>query len=76
MHPRFEVIGRARDPQGHGWARWLRWRDPDGRRHEHAVTDASLHGDAGALAADLAGRGLTVARNGRGHLLDYLNQCG
>jgi putative DNA primase/helicase len=30
----FEVIGRTRDPAGHGWAKWLRWRDPDGRRHE------------------------------------------
>ncbi len=69
----FEVIGRARDPHGYGWARWLRWRDPDGRRHEHAVADAALHGDAGALAADLAGRGLTVSRAGRGHLCDYLN---
>lgn len=70
----FEVIGRARDPHGLGWARWLRWRDPDGRRHEHAVADAALHGDMGALAADLAARGLVVSRAGRGPLLDYLNQ--
>jgi len=70
----FEVIGRARDPYGLGWARWLRWRDPDGRRHEHAVADAALHGDMGALAADLAARGLVVSRAGRGPLLDYLNQ--
>ncbi|GJD51281.1 hypothetical protein OPKNFCMD_4035 [Methylobacterium crusticola] len=70
----FEVIGRARDPQGQGWARWLRWRDPDGRKHEHSVTDAALHGDLGALAADLASRGLAIDRNGRGHLGDYLNR--
>ncbi|WP_018263398.1 DUF927 domain-containing protein [Methylobacterium sp. WSM2598] len=70
----FEVIGRARDPQGHGWARWLRWRDPDGRCHEYAVSDAALHAEPGALAAELAIRGLTVARNGRQHLADYLNR--
>lgn len=70
----FEVIGRARDPLGQGWARWLRWRDPDGRKHEHAVSDAALHGDLGALAADLAGRGLVIARAGRNHLADYLNR--
>lgn len=70
----FEVIGRARDPHGHGWARWLRWRDPDGRRHEHAVPDAALHGDMGALAADLASRGLVISRASRAQLCDYLNR--
>ncbi|MCJ2073390.1 DUF927 domain-containing protein, partial [Methylobacterium sp. J-030] len=70
----FEVIGRARDPHGYGWARWLRWRDPDGRRHEHAVPDAALHGDLGALAADLASRGLVVSRGGRAQLCEYLNR--
>ena len=70
----FEVIGRARDPHGFGWARWLRWRDPDGRRHEHAVADAALHGDMGVLAADLASRGLVVSRASRGMLFDYLNR--
>ncbi|MGU3326109.1 DUF927 domain-containing protein [Methylobacterium mesophilicum] len=70
----FEVIGRARDPNGFGWARWLRWLDPDGRRHEHAVSDAALHGDMGALAADLASRGLVISRAGRGPLCDYLNR--
>ncbi len=70
----FEVIGRARDPQGYGWARWLRWRDPDQRVHEYAVADAALHGDLGALAADLASRGLIVSRRGRTYLGDYLNR--
>jgi uncharacterized protein (DUF927 family)/5S rRNA maturation endonuclease (ribonuclease M5) len=70
----FEVLGRARDPGGHGWAKWLRWSDPDGRRHEHAVSDAAIHGDLGVLASDLAGRGLTIARAGRPHLADYLNR--
>ena len=70
----FEVIGRARDPLGLGWARWLRWRDPDRRVHEYAVADAALHGDLGALAADLASRGLVVSRRGRTYLGDYLNR--
>jgi putative DNA primase/helicase len=30
----FEILGRARDPQGHGWGRFLRWSDPDGRQHK------------------------------------------
>lgn len=70
----FEVIGRARDPQGCGWSKWLRWRDPDGRRHEHAVPDAALHGDLGALASDLAGRGLLISRSGRTLFADYLGE--
>lgn len=68
----FEIIGRARDPSGYGWSKWLRWRDPDGRQHEHAVSDAALHGDLGPLAADLASRGLVIARGARNHFADYL----
>ncbi|GJE12080.1 DUF927 domain-containing protein [Methylobacterium longum] len=68
----FEIIGRGRDPSGCGWSKWLRWRDPDGRQHEHAVSDAALHGDVRALAADLASRGLVIARGARNHLADYL----
>jgi hypothetical protein len=28
----FEIIGRARDPQGDDWARWVRFKDADCRR--------------------------------------------
>src|SRR6516225_4412045 len=31
----FEIHGRARDPNSESWARLLRWRDDDGRLHEH-----------------------------------------
>ncbi|TNC12675.1 DUF927 domain-containing protein [Methylobacterium terricola] len=70
----FEVIGLARDPHGIGWSKWLRWNDRDGRRHVYMVADAALHGDVGAVAAELANRGLTVSRNARAHLCNYLNQ--
>ena len=59
----FEVIGRARDSSGQGWAKWLRWEDADGRKHEYPVPDAALHGDLGTLAAELASRGLTISRS-------------
>jgi putative DNA primase/helicase len=68
----FEIIGRARDVSGHGWAKWLRWHDPDGRKHEYAVPDGALHGDPGALASELASRGLAVARGARNLLAEYL----
>ncbi len=70
----FEVLGRVRDPSGHGWAKQIRWFDPDGRPHQHAIPDAALHGELGALAADLASRGLTIARDRHRPLAEYLNQ--
>ena len=70
----FEVVGRARDPSGEGWARWLRWRDDDGRSHTHAVADAALHGDLKALCSDLAHKGLIIAIGRQAQLAKYLNQ--
>jgi uncharacterized protein (DUF927 family) len=70
----FEVLGRVRDPSGHGWARQIRWFDPDGRPHQHVIPDAALHGELGALAADLASRGLTIARDRHRPLAEYLNR--
>ena len=29
----FEILGASRDPSGHGWGRWIRWRDADRRVH-------------------------------------------
>jgi putative DNA primase/helicase len=71
----FEVLGRARDPSGQGWARWLRWRDADGRVHDYPVADATLHGDGAALAGALAERGLRVTTrpSDRAKLVEYLN---
>src|SRR6266404_3257620 len=72
----FEVLGRIRDPNGEGWARWLRWRDEDGRVHTQPISDADLHGDPRALCAMLAGLGLKVATGpNRGKLLRYLNEA-
>jgi Domain of unknown function (DUF927) len=59
-----------------GWARWLRWRDEDGRVHTQPISDADLHGDPRALCAMLAGLGLKVATGpNRGKLLRYLNEA-
>ena len=71
----FEILGRVRDHQGDQWARLLRWRDEDGREHVETVDDADLHGDASALAAELARGGLKIAtgRGSREKLVAYLN---
>ena len=71
----FEIIGRARDPNGREWARWLRWTDDDKREHLHPVKDADLHGDPRSLCAALATRGLRISTFYRAHLLDYLNRA-
>src|SRR5262245_2428081 len=72
----FEIIGRVRDPQSHGWARLLRWNDDDGVVHQHPVADADLHGDGSALCAALAGRGLKIATGSlRQHFVTYLNRA-
>jgi putative DNA primase/helicase len=71
----FEIIGRARDPNGREWARWLRWTDDDKREHLHPVKDADLHGDPRSLCAALATRGLRISTSYRAHLLDYLNRA-
>jgi putative DNA primase/helicase len=72
----FEVLGRIRDPKGEGWARWLRWRDEDGRVHTQPISDADLHGDPRTLCAMLAGLGLKVGTGpNRANLLRYLNEA-
>jgi hypothetical protein len=69
----FEILGRARDPNGDEWSRWIRFSDGDGRQHQVAVKDADLHGDPGALAAMLARHGLTISARHRRQLIDYFN---
>src|SRR5262245_8192326 len=70
----FEIIGRVRDPQSHGWARLLRWKDDDGVVHQHPVADEDLHGDGAALCASLANGGLKIATGSiRQHFVSYLN---
>jgi len=72
----FEIIGRVRDPQSHGWARQLQWKDDDGVVHQHSVADQDLHGDGAALRASLASGGLKIATGSiRQHFVSYLNQA-
>src|SRR5262245_63359725 len=70
----FEIIGRVRDPQSHGWARLLRWKDDDGVVHQHPVGDEDLHGDGAALCAGLENGGLKIATgSNRQAFVSYLN---
>jgi Domain of unknown function (DUF927) len=72
----FEILGRVRDPKSEGWARLLRWRDDDGRFHEHPVSDEDLHTDPSLLCARLAGLGLRITTGpARSHLIRYLNSA-
>jgi len=69
----FEILGRARDPNGDEWARWIRFKDADHRLHQVPIRDADLHGDPRALASTLARQGLMIITKHRGHLVNYLN---
>jgi putative DNA primase/helicase len=69
----FEVLGRARDPDGQDWARYIRFKDADGRNHQVAVRDADLHSDPKTLAATLARHGLWIAPQHRSLLVAYFN---
>jgi putative DNA primase/helicase len=72
----FEIIGRVRDPQSHGWARLLQWKDDDGVVHLHPVADQDLHGDGAALCASLANGGLKIATGStRQYFVSYLNSA-
>ena len=63
----FEILGRARDPNGDEWARWIRFKDADHRLHQVPIRDADLHGDPRALASTLARQGLMIITKHRGH---------
>ena len=72
----FEILGRARDPKGEGWARLIRWQDDDGRVHTDTISDEDLHGDVSALCTRLADCGLHIATGQtRPHLIRYLNDA-
>ncbi len=68
----FEIIGACRDPHGHCWGKWLRWRDDDQRAHTRHVTDAALQGDPAALCAMLANEGLRINRGQQRAFVTYL----
>jgi putative DNA primase/helicase len=72
----FAILGRVRDPNSEGWARFLRWQDDDGRVHEHPVSDADLHSDPSLLCAKLASLGLKIITGpARAHFARYLNNA-
>src|SRR5262249_30338793 len=69
----FEIVGRVRDPQSHGWARLLQWRDDDGIVHQHPVADHDFHGDGAALCG-IATVSLKIATGRiRQHFVSYFN---
>jgi putative DNA primase/helicase len=70
---KFFIIGLARDPSSNEWARWLEFHDRDGVLHRVVVRDADLHGDPGALAANLARQGLRIVTRYRRDFVEYLN---
>jgi hypothetical protein len=57
----FEVLGEARNPQGEGWAKWIRWKDADGRTHEAPVETRLLYTTNGELEGRLADWGLAIS---------------
>ncbi len=69
----FEVLGASRDPNGRGWGKWLRWRDPDRRLHVQHVAEAALQGDPSTLCASLASDGLRISRAQQRHFVAYLS---
>jgi putative DNA primase/helicase len=69
----FEILGACRDPHGHAWGKWLRWRDDDRREHVRHVGDAALQGDPAALCATLADDGLRINRGQQRAFVTYLN---
>jgi uncharacterized protein (DUF927 family) len=69
----FEIIGASRDPNGHGWGKWIRYSDADGRLHTRHVPDSVLHGDPAALCAMLADAGLRINRTHQRLFANYLS---
>jgi len=70
----FEVLGECRDPRGNAWGKVLRWRDADGRQHEHHVADSETHGEPAVLCASLADQGLRIDRDRQRHFARYLSK--
>src|SRR5262249_13794396 len=69
----FEILGRARDLNGDDWARWISFKDADGRYHQVAIRDGDLHGDPRTLPTTLARQGLWISPKYRNQLIDYFN---
>jgi putative DNA primase/helicase len=56
----FEVVGRARDSEGNGWAVVVRFRDPDGREKTIPVAMSRLAAGGAEVRSELAGAGLMI----------------
>lgn len=69
----FEILGACRDPNGHGWGKWLRWSDADGRQHLRHIEDAALQGEPASLCQTLASDGLKINRDAQRKLAAYLS---
>ena len=69
----FEIIGASRDPNGHGWGKWIRFRDGDQRIHTRHVANSALQGDPPALCGMLADAGLKISRARQREFATYLN---
>lgn len=57
----FEVIGEARDPDGGGWAKVVRFHDRDGREKTIPVANGRLASGGAEVRAELADAGLTIS---------------
>jgi putative DNA primase/helicase len=68
-----EIIGASRDPTGHGWGKWIRYRDADQRLHTRHVPDSALQGIPAALCGMLADAGLRIDRTQQRLLATYLS---
>ena len=69
----FEILGKSRNPKSGDWGLYLRWRDPDGRRHTRLVAYADLHGEPATVCQSLVAEGLNVERSKQRTLANYLN---
>lgn len=69
-----EVIARTRDENNDNWGRVVRFRDPDGYVHEHAISMESLRGDGIEPIGRLLSWGLIInpGRTNRQKLLEYI----
>jgi uncharacterized protein (DUF927 family) len=69
----FEVLGASRDPTGHGWGKWIRWHDADGRVHTRHVPESALQGEVPTLCGALADAGLSINRTQQRMFVNYLS---
>lgn len=72
--PRFEVLAKARDPEGAGWGLLVEVLDPDGRRHRPIIPFRTLRGDGAAALEMFMDRGLVPGAGRDKFLVEFLRQ--